>query len=236
MSQNLDENKEECSNNADPASLNKEGVSWLVFGRNNEAIACFKQALVAMKASLLAMPENTRLPLSTCPNPHKYESVSVPFEESRFYLYSRAAEFSSDNTGTVCERDYPLYSALILFNIGLAHHLQSSKEQGVQERALRDAAYFYTMCMQIIASIQPYFRKSTIAAIKIAALNNLAVVYYEQGNARKAHWILRDAYELLTPTLLQTEQETGRSFNQDDFDGITLNAVMTKWTFVAPCA
>jgi len=231
----------------DPASLNKEGVSWLAFGRNREAIECFKQALVTMRASLHHQAPNndTTLPPPACSEHGKYSTVAIPIEEERFYMYSRATEFNTSHEAGVCERDYPLYSALILFNIGLAYHLRSSaqaRQCGAEERALGDAAYFYSMSLQILEAIQPYFKKSTIAPVKLAALNNLAVVTYEQGNARKAFWILRDTYQLLSPTLLQNnvndDSSSGNSssFDQSDFDGITLNSVMTKWTFSAPCA
>lgn len=224
--------------NSDPVALNEQGVSWLCYGGNQEAVAYFKNALVTMKASLHQVPEHQQnLQDTTRSSPaSRYNSVSLPGStaaEDKYYIYTHALVFASRPGGGILQDDYALYSALVLFNIALAHHLQANKTH--EDGALREAAYFYSMCLQILSSVEPFCpNKGTVAPIKLAALNNLAVIHYEQGNARKAHSILKETYYLLSPEYLQGLD--GQAFDQEDFDGITLNAVMMKWTFVAPCA
>ena len=226
MNHSIDQNR---AGDWDPANLNKQGVSWLVYGGNQEAVMSFKNALVAVKKSSMLQVPDRKQPTSPRPNP-VYASVRIPIKEDRFYIYSRAFAFPS-NHGAASDSDYPLHSALILFNIALAHHLRAQGQVG--DRSLRDAAYFYTMSLQILGSVELRCGKSAVAPIKLAALNNLAVIHYEQGSARKAHAILTETYEFLSPSVLGNH---GQAFDQLDFDGLTLNAVMMKWTFAAGCA
>ena len=217
----------------DPSELNKQGITCLVQGRSQDAIQCFKHALVTMKASLYRVPKHLQLQSLVQPIP-LYCSINIPSNEERFYICAHALEFPS-TAGAIEEQDYPLYSALVLFNIGLAHHLRY-QESFVEERSLKDAAYFYSMTMHILTSLQPHCHRNILAPVKLAALNNLAIIYYQQGFAEKAHETLGEAYELLSPALLNQDSNTENAFSQSDFDGIILNAVMVRWTFVAACA
>lgn len=216
----------------DSSVLNKEGVSWSLLAQNQEAVTHFENALVAMKkkASLLQVPEHNQ-PTSprSCPTP-MCGSVELPIQEERFCLCSRAMVFTAHNKGATSEMEFPLHSALILFGIALAHHLR--KQGCPADRTLRDAAHFCTMCSQILAAVEAGCNKSSIAPVKLAALNNLAVIHCQRGNARRGHSVLRETCELLTP-ILGLDRD---AFGQDDFDGIALNAAMMKWTFAGPCA
>jgi hypothetical protein len=231
MSQFANSSNQMQSGCFDPAVLNKQGVSWLVFGGFQEAVTFFKNALVTLKTrSLLQIPElrSPRVSPHLCP---MYTSIGVPIQEERFYIYNRALVFTPSETSAVSEIDYPLYSAIILFNIALAHHLQA--QGGPGDRALRDAGYFYSMCLQILASVETRCDKRIIAPVKLAALNNVAIIHYEHGDAVRAHSVLTETFALLTPATVGLDDET---FDQNDFDGITLNAVMMRWTFSAACA
>ncbi|CAB9527204.1 expressed unknown protein [Seminavis robusta] len=213
----------------DPATLNNDGVAWMLMGNSEEAIVSFKHALTAMKTSLVRIPQSA---VSDPRSSTLYSSVDIPVCVDKYFLYSRVWVFPSYD-GTIAEQDYPLFSSMILFNIALVHHIRAL--EGSNEQALRDALFFYTVSLRIQASVQPYLQKRVIAPIKLAALNNLAIIHYEQGEARKAHAILGEARALLSPSVVLVDGGDDK-FNQDDFDGITLNAVMMKWTFAAPCA
>jgi hypothetical protein len=216
----------------DPAALNNEGVAWLLMGRSREAVVSFKQALIALKTSLVQIPEHIQMPPNTRLSA-MYVSVDLPVCEERYYIYSRAMTFPSYYEGCTPAREYPLHSALVLFNIALAHHVRGLV--GSDDRALRDASYFYTVSLQILSPVQAHVAQSVIAPLKLACLNNLAIAHYEGGDAREADSILEGACNLLTSSMVAFD-ECEDNFDQDDFDGVALNAVTMKWTFVAPCA
>ena len=222
----------------DPSELNRKGISCLLEGRSQDAVQCFKHALVTMKASLYRIPKHLKLPTLLVQSRPLYRSINIPdTSEERFHIYicAHALEFPSKE-GAIEEQDYPLYSALVMFNIGLAYNLRSQK--GIaEERSLKDAAYFYSISMKILTSLQAHCKSSILAPVKLAVLNNLATILYEQGNARMAYETLGQAYEILSSSDLLTQDDAVHSgFLQSDFDGISLNAVMMKMTFVAPCA
>jgi len=161
-----------------------------------------------------------------------YDSIDLQSQEDRFYICSRLMVFPS-RKGAIEVQDYPLYSALVLFNIGIAYQTRSSRDTENEERSTQDAIYFYNMSLHILTSLQPHYRPNVLAPIRLAALNNLATATYQQGNARTAHDILSEAYELLNLDLMMSEDN---DVCQDDLDGVTLNAVMMRWTFAAACA
>jgi tetratricopeptide (TPR) repeat protein len=216
----------------DPAALNNDGVTWMLMGKNREAVVSFKQALIALKASLVQIPDHIQTPPPARPSA-MYVSVDLPVCEERYYIYSRAMIFPSCYEGGAPEKANPLHSAMVLFNIALAYHVRCLV--GSDDRALRDASYFYNVSLQILSSAEAHVPERVFAPLKLACLNNLAIAHYEVGEAREADSILDYACSLL-PSSIVPFDECQDTFDQEDFDGIALNAVTVKWTFAAPCA
>ena len=215
----------------DPAVLNNDGVTKLLMGQGVEAVLAFKRALIALKTSLVQIPDHTQRQVATSPNV-MYVSVGLPVCEERYYIFSRAWIFPPIETG-MAEKMFPLHSSLILFNIGLAYHIRSL--EGSNGRLLRDAYYFYTVSLQLLSSVPTDVSEHVIAPLELACQNNLAIVHYERGDAREAHSILKSAFARLTSTMNHFDEDDD-TFDDEVFDGITLNALMVKWTYGAPCA
>lgn len=222
----------------DPSKLNNQGISCLLEGRNQDAVQCFKDSLIAMKASLYRVPTHLQLPPSRMLSTPLYGSINIPHRsEEKFsvYICAHAVEFPS-TAGAIEDRDYPFYCALVMFNIGLAYNLRCQTGV-VDELSLKEAAYFYSISLKVLNSLKAHCKRSSLAAINLAVLNNLATVRYEQGNANIAYQTLGQAYAILSSSeLFSLEDAEEAGFNQGDFDGISLNAVVMKMTFAAPCA
>jgi hypothetical protein len=216
------------------ALLNVKGVHALVMGRKNHvprSVSAFKEAL----ALLDQIPKRHRhhdACRTSCLEAINSSPVS-PLEaqlDSSFYVYNRALSFHplSDTSAL----GIAFYTAILQFNIALAHHSKlvgtNSAPPPRSKSALTVAVRYYKQCLKTLKQVgvsgdRPPHPGGGEAMIylRLAALNNLANVQFRAGNLDKVHDTLGRIFKFSVahrPTLFQTQPIQNSSSQSEDND------------------
>jgi hypothetical protein len=163
-------------------SLNNQGVDLLVSGDFSKAMRYFTKALSILKEAV-----NEAGTTSPCIEMNiSSEDAALPFCEStsaipglqdmHFYIYDHGIMLTGTATGENGDM-LALYSAVVLFNLGLASH-HEGRLLG-HERAFKKASLFYNVTVSILSgSTMPVGMSATI--LTLLALNNRSQIHYDQ--------------------------------------------------------
>ncbi|GAX24440.1 hypothetical protein FisN_4Lh580 [Fistulifera solaris] len=170
------------------SELNNQGTRLIVQGELGRATAVFQSALAVMK--------NASAPVD---NQGLGEVVdhAQPFCAFRALVDDRERMPSNGcsvhgipfvlESSLIPNHDIalPLYSAVILFNLGLSLHGETLMGS---ESSLRRVTHIYRMSLQILENVSPMCPSAIVVAI--AALNNKAAIHFElcQYNESKRCW------------------------------------------------
>lgn len=180
------------------SALNNHGAVLIVQGDRKRATAAFQGALAVMKdassasAGLTDHENQERSDVADHSHPFRAfvagvqtASHKTPINEEHS-IYTRPFVFDESLIPTQ-DIALPLYSAVILFNLGLSLHDEALTDSEV---CLRRAAHIYRMCLQILETIAQHCPSAVVVAV--AALNNKAAIHFElcEYIESKTCWVL----------------------------------------------
>jgi hypothetical protein len=161
------------------------------------------------------------------------------------FIYDRVVTFVSDNANN---GNIKLHAASVVFNLALAHHrraiiLAMAGNLSSSKLCMEKAKQLYQMVLQLLpegfgvvnpgdksASEQPCVYSDMTRMVRLAAINNLCQIHYEQGLYDQVHDGLGDMLTLI----YQAEAEASSSwsfralFRANEWDGFLLNILMTR--------
>jgi hypothetical protein len=208
--------------------LNNEGTSLLVCGEEDLAITKFKSALGIMKRGLAEHQTRTQdshdgssdnsdgqmscdcsphfSPLKlTCPVPSLYSS----------FVYSHALKVSR-SCDYLLDSDVNFLSAAIIFNMAMVYNVKGIRKNSAnaQTRSLR----LYEMCLVLLENLNSSHVDSFL--LRVACLNNMSQIAYEQGDFDSARLMLHNLQYLMSMNVKQN------FFDEDDLHGFMLNVML----------
>jgi hypothetical protein len=207
------------------ARLNNQAISLLLVGDNPRAVAILNKALNSIKKMLASHRSN--IPGATC-SCECHESFILPsFGDRDCSIYNQAISFSTDKLPSTIDALAHVCSAVIMFNMALAHHrvgLIASKKT-CSNRAIS----LYNLTLRLLKN---YGFGGTAGVVKLASMNNLLQLRYERGE----YALARQGLEFLSAGLKQVAK-TGQSKLKDSgLQGLITNILFLKNQRVAPAA
>lgn len=215
------------------ARLNNEGVTALVEGNENEAISCFMMAVKTMK-QLLAMPCSNIEALQSDDTNDGESSTSSSFEDfgtsevsgsccHSSCLFRQAIHLPCDEDDAHALNVY-LYSAAVIFNLALAHHVQAhSGNTAYMTKAEKLYATILKLLDDRVGHMQP------AVVLKLACINNMAYIRFENGNYDQ----VREDLSQLSNLLNTTDKVL---FEGARAQGLLMSVLLLKGPRVAPAA
>ena len=223
----------------DAARLNNDGVTALAEGDTETSID-FLLSTVKLMKRFIAVPQQESSP-SPLSNECKAEDEAEEPSSSCFHTFSTVevshatcddqvffhqaivmpTDVEDDNTSS--SWDAYVYSAAVIFNLALAHHIQGSKDKKAQDKAER----LYTTILKLLDERVGHIQSALM--LKLACINNLAHIRTENGVFDEA----RDGASQLS-TLLKTTDET--LFEAAEVQGLLMSVLLFKKPRVAAAA
>ena len=246
--------------------LNNEAVSLLLTGNDHQAVECFTKSVSLMKRVLTratshgAPPSRIgqlspvvlggSIPQSAGPiSPpavdsnifiHHASSPLPGLTDRHCYIYNQALTISTEGAFSSHIESYAqIYSAVVIFNMALAHH--RGRRNGNRKCADR-AVVLYNMIMRLLRCSGI---GGTAGVVKLATINNLSQLRFEQGNYAQA----REGLDYLSALIAQAESSRSSPIAPspnggvddshiatEDMRGLIMNVLFVKAPNVAPAA
>jgi tetratricopeptide (TPR) repeat protein len=215
----------------DTIALNNNAVDLLQQGNFEEGTADFRSALVKLQrvdqhedvslAKRVAAATLTFLSVRSVPLEHSLLNTSSCQDHHAFSFFDRALviddaelEAASSIAGQDCT------SAVVLFNTGLALHLQGRLDISSQQTCFKKALRLYTMAIQIQETCSES-NDEVNHLVYLAAINNMGHIYSHFCEGREVHYCLHLLY-----TMLETAKSVGIDVLSDDFLLFSMNALI----------
>lgn len=229
-----------------PLEWNNHAVLLLEMGHREEAKVLFQKALLTLRASLVvvreedhnvssANEESTLLSndnnsscdtiIAVAPK-HAFagwsSSLLMPTDSADAFVYSRALYIRPVFLDDLVD----LYSAAILFNLGLVHHIlaltghdgKSVPSNSTIEHCIQ-SKLFYDYAMNSIAFLEQNNRNTKEQSIlKALLLNNLGQIFYIDSLKSEAAFVCFTAATSLLITVNINIGHTTNGFSLDDMD------------------
>jgi tetratricopeptide (TPR) repeat protein len=216
--------------------LNNHGVELLVTGNSCNAMRAFQDALAALKKCIdidnnpmkCSPSSKHRMPIDGASLP-LCESVALSElkdTQSLSYVYDHCVLIvdtaPDDNSETLS-----LYSAVVLFNLGLASHREGMLGH---KKSFRKAFKLYNMCLQLLK--ESAAQKDMPATIlTLIVLNNKAHIHYEELEYAELSGCLTEIGNIMT-----IANGIPSALSPSDREGILLNVMLLCAPIAAPAA
>lgn len=142
------------------------------------------------------------------------------------------SKFVSVDTSLASPR-HAIDSAFLLFNMGLASHLQS-EQSGFSTHQMKKGTSLYKMALGLVKDVLDSSGSHLVDyRLVIAILNNLGEIHYEQGHYQLSKRCFHHLSEVLISMSLSG---ISRNVDQNDWAGLVMNTVMLSEPKVAPAA
>jgi hypothetical protein len=224
-----------------PIHLNNMGARFLLEGRYDAAADAFVQALKQAKCLMRKEKTNDRLISSFSYSPLKPLSPQNAGKKnwilelsSHGFVFSNPILVDEADVGCGDRRSLLKVFLIIVFNVGLIHHIQSyqvdsaTNRSAIQTKALRSYALAYKILLNERLELSIVF--------VMAIVNNIGQLHASQGNELKARVCFR---QLLSHLLLYTDKCKLQEWRSpQDLEGFYQNAMgaMLLDPEVAPAA
>jgi tetratricopeptide (TPR) repeat protein len=151
----------------------------------------------------------------------------VSLEETGAFIYSRPLTIFGRLS---LEDDHflPIHSAVVIFNLALAHH-QKSKVTGVR-KLLEKAIALYDLCLELLH--QDERQHLVVVFIESAVLNNTSQLHFEMGD----YYGARKVMDQLSALLGAGYYDVLTRFDEEAVQGFLLNILLLKTCAVASAA
>jgi len=207
------------------AQLNNEAVALLLAGENQKAVDRLSLALASIRRVVGAARYNIAKPHRSCAC---HDSFPLPhFVDQHCYIYSQAISFDLAMLPRSMDKVAQVSTAVIMFNLAITHHRVGllTRNQSCLNRSIA----LYNLLLKLVRHSD---FEGTAGTIKLASLNNLSQLRYQQGNFALA----TRGLEHLQVGLKQVTQNGNHQFTDDELHGLLGNVYFLKTTNVAPAA
>jgi hypothetical protein len=167
---------------------------------------------------------------------HKSSSPLSSLTGRQNYIYNRAFHFSMEDavtystTRTSIARTAHIYCAIIIFNVALAYHMgYLNGNKACAKRAIM----LYSKVLKLLLKNRRGVAggSSTAGIMKVAAMNNISQLRFEEGDYHRAQEGLDQLYYELMAILKDVPQEL-----QNEYREILMNVIFLKAPKVAAAA
>jgi hypothetical protein len=212
--------------------LNNEGVSFLITGKDCMATASFSKSLNAVKMLLQKKQQKiqdghqasySHQASSVCEHFLLHSTTQLPCfqgNEDNYILQNaitlKAVNFSSG----VDETTMNLYSACAIFNVALLHHRLGMTGNLT---GLRKAEHMYRLSAKLLQQeTKAGTSNGTALLVRLAALNNLSQIQFEQGSFREA----RQGIQVLSFLVHSAQNWSSALFSIQEWNCLLSNIMM----------
>jgi hypothetical protein len=198
------------------ARLNNEGVAALLGGDIKTAINVMSKSIKLMKQALSSSPAGDNKSInSTTGSEQRVRSVEIPdTDTSETIVFNQAIIIPSDAEQD--EIDITAYTAAVLFNLALAHHVKASR---VGASCMLKAEKLYSLVLKFVDDDAACHTRIAVV-VKLASINNLSQIHVANGNYK--HEGLSQLSNLLRKT------RNLALFDEPEIQGLLMNALLLK--------
>jgi tetratricopeptide (TPR) repeat protein len=167
------------TNTYDYISLNNRAVSLLLAGDNQQAVALLSKAFSSVRRELAsARSSHKNFTLQSSIEFLQHDSFELPFlQDQQFYIYNHAIALSAEQSPSVIGVEQaPAFSSVIMFNLALTYHrvALTTRNKLCSDKAVS----LYQLVLRLLKSFDFL---GTVGVVKLASINNLAQLRYDQG-------------------------------------------------------
>jgi tetratricopeptide (TPR) repeat protein len=207
------------------SDLNNRAVVALIEGDDEFAIKSMADAIKLLKQEL-AKPGRVAFEDVKCTAAGPVlKTVEIPdlcSGDDHHEIFNQAIHVPC--SGEESQIDIHVYSAAVIFNLGLAHHRQALKgNKEYQGKAVK----LYNMVLRVLDDTLIEFR--TAVMIKLATINNLAQIQFAHGDFDEA----REGLSHLAGFIALA---SGEVLSEPQVRGLLMNVLMIRAPKVAPAA
>lgn len=201
-------------------TLNSQGVFLLEQGNAGQASKAFQESLQIFKqaVSFIETLENVAKTDSSPSQTFVQSPNIVPgLESSSGFIYNHAI-IIDHIPQTLGEIDIllPLYSAIVLFNLGLAYHRDAKLGR---ESAFQRTIMLYRMALKLLDNFEA--KNTDISAIALLVLNNQAQAHYESCDYQHSGICMAKV-----SSLIYNADGFKQVFQEDVMEGLILNVML----------
>jgi hypothetical protein len=210
-------------------TLNNQGVDLLVSGDSVRAMRSFQTGLSLLKEAAnevetetICVTSSQEVKLPICES-----TSSVPgLEGLHCYVYDHGIMIT-DTTNGDSDEMLSLFSAILLFNLALASHLEGRLGS---EKSLKKASMLYSMTLELLTSA-PMPDDMSATVLILLALNNKAQIHYDQCEYSDAGDCLKEISNIMCSV-----QGLHSTLNHKDVEGLLLNVMLLNAPTAAQAA
>ena len=240
--------------------LNNEGVEAMKRGDEAVAVTSLAKAIKLLKQNVASSStptnnsnpasddddENDTKKTSSCLSQAQHYTVALPEmgDEQQSFIFNEAIIVSTpspydDEDEEVSEEHVHVYTGIVIFNLALAHHRKAKSSQITTGRCgcLTKADKLYGMALKILGHD---FSNTISVLVKLASINNMAVIRFEMGDSERAKSGLQHLSKMLqqcsdlTPNMSCATDSP--MFQEPQIKGLLMNVLLLRAPRVAPAA
>ncbi|CAJ1937690.1 unnamed protein product [Cylindrotheca closterium] len=178
------------------ARLNNEGVTALVEGDEDTSIKLLMSTVKMMKQYIASPDQAAALASSSSQQAsscfRSFSTVEVTHAECDEHIFFRQAIMIPSDGDDTTKLDLHVYSAAVIFNLALAHHIQGSKNSRNKAHKL------YATIMKLLDERVGHMQSALL--LKLACINNMAHIRFESGEFDRVQDGLGELSALLKTT------------------------------------
>jgi hypothetical protein len=224
--------------------LNNEAVSLLIRGNDRQAMESLKKAVSFVKGVVAKqgnVMDTTGASIAPCHSKAKSCCDSKAAKEDAYvyhdsiplsnladrhcHIYSRALTITFDKLPSDLGRAAQMCLAVVIFNLALSFHRQALR---AKSKCLERAVSLYNMVIRLLRYSS---LRGTAGLVKLATINNVSQLRYEQGNYALAREGLDHLSSLVRVTTAKHPQ-----LMDCELQGVIMNVLFIKAPVVAPAA
>lgn len=179
-------------------AMNNKAVGFMAMGQNSQGTLWLQSALEVMKDASSCSCSNDSIHKNTSPPVSKPPAhilmpcsiASLPRMQEQGYVYNHFFLLEDTDTNTDSDETMlALYSATILFNLGLALHIDG--RMCGRDSSIEKAVIIYGMAYTLLTRFAIEADCQAFAAVTAVVLNNKAHICYERCDFKNAtHYFL----------------------------------------------
>jgi tetratricopeptide (TPR) repeat protein len=210
-------------------SLNNRAVSLLLAGDNQQAVVLLSKAFSYVRRELASARSSHKKFAQSSIEFLQHDSFELPFFRDRqFYIYNLAITLSTEQSPSVIGVEQaPAFSSVIMFNLALTYHrvALTTRNKLCSDKAIS----LYQLVLRLLRSFDFL---GTVGVVKLASINNLAQLRYDQG-----HFDLAEQGMAHLPAGLRRVAEVGKHCLADtQLYGFLSSLFLLKAPDIAPAA
>jgi hypothetical protein len=239
--------------------LNNDGVSALMEGNENLAIASLSQSIRLLKQELAVRytsgcaaklashkkghgsnASDESFTVNPIQEPSNTTTIQLPEREEQHqsFLFNEALTIgactSDDDEDNCTAQDIQIYTGAVIFNLALSYHRKA--DQG----SLTKADKLYTMVLKLLVDD---FTSRVSVLVKLASINNIAQIRFQSGNFVSAAAGLDHLTSFMRGSAMAASADSSSGamssrpmFQEAQIKGLLMNVLLLKVPKVAPAA